>query len=244
MTVGILLSLSAVSMRSMAIVVALAAVLPGLAHAQPQAPRRNDGWPCVGTVSPEYIRMAEATGGSVLLFKPGEIGGAADGMVASDAHGEAVVRATSHLDRGSYQFEVPVDSTMESVYFFVTVQCLEAVTLVRPSGEELPTDAPGLGYHRFEAVRLFTVREPTAGMWKVNVTGRGYFSLIVKGRTDLRLSGAAFRAAGAPRKGEAARGTVQELRAKLCGVAGQPAFQFISSDVTPIQILNVELQRE
>jgi hypothetical protein len=39
--------------------------------------RKSDpDWPCKGTVDPAYARVAEATGGVVMLFKPGELDGA------------------------------------------------------------------------------------------------------------------------------------------------------------------------
>ena len=219
-----------------------APVLP--AQAQDQQPRSQPGWPCAGTVSPFYIQSAEATGGKVMLFGRGETGGAAADYAASSRHEEAIFRVSAPLDRGSYEFEIPVDSTIESVYFFVSIQCLESVALVRPSGEELRTDGPDVEYHRFDAVRLFTVREPGPGIWKVRVTGRGVFSLIVKAQTELQLSGVAFVDGAAPVKGQPVRGRPQRLEAYMSGHAGEVAFQFVAANTAMLQTVDLGLEKE
>ncbi|MGH9147671.1 MAG: hypothetical protein ACRD1Q_13250, partial [Vicinamibacterales bacterium] len=93
------------------------------------------GWPCSGKVDPSYIRTAEATGGKVLLLKPTEVSGAPEDMSASRDHRETVVRAGGQLDDGVHDFEIPLDSTIESAYFFLSLQCLQFVTVVQPSGD-------------------------------------------------------------------------------------------------------------
>src|SRR5687767_15978454 len=98
-----------------ATLVLVASCIP--AHAQDQQRRRQPGWPCVGKVDPLYVRGAEATGGNVLLLGRGEMGGAAVQMGAADRHDEVVLRAGGELAEGVYEYEVPLDSTIESAYF-------------------------------------------------------------------------------------------------------------------------------
>src|SRR5262245_8865 len=115
--------------------------------AQPQQPRHDFGWPCSGKVDPSYIRSAEATGGKVMLFKPTEMSGIADEMSASMGHRETVLRVGGQLEEGVYDFDIPLDSTIESAYLFITLQCLQFITLFQPSGDALQVDAPGVDYH-------------------------------------------------------------------------------------------------
>lgn len=84
---------------------------------------------------------------------------------------------------------LPVDrSTVESVYFFVSIQCLQNATIVRPNGEELRTDAPDVEFHGFLAIRLFTVKTPAPGSWVVRMAGRGAASLIASVKSELDFS--------------------------------------------------------
>lgn len=212
------------------------------AHARERS--TQPGWPCAGTVDPVYVRNAEATGGKVMLFHPAEVAGAAAEFSASRRHDETVLRAGGQFAQGVYEFEVPVDSTIESAYFFVSLQCLETATVVRPSGEELSTDVADVEFHRFEAIRLFVIREPTPGIWKVRIAGRGFFSLIVSAKTDLRLVDVTFLQGDVPVTGEPQRGRPQRLEARLRGIVSEVGFQFISGSAAPIQSLDLRLEKE
>src|SRR5262245_2918838 len=128
------------------LVVGAALLLPALPlAARPQQQQQTrPGWPCAGKVDPSYVRTSEATGGKVMLFTPGELTGAADEMIASNQHPQTIFRASDRFDDEAREYTVPVDSTVESVYFFVSLQCLQSATIVRPSGEEVRVDAPGV----------------------------------------------------------------------------------------------------
>src|SRR5262245_33883646 len=161
------------------------ASLPASAQNQPQGNRTN--WPCGGKVDSSYIRTAEATGGHVLLFSSAETSGAADEMTASLGHNQTVLRASGNLTEGERDFEVPVDSSIESIYFFVSVQCLQNVAVIPPPGHEFNADAPEVTHHEFSAIRLVTIKAPAPGTWRIGIAGRGIYSLIVKAKTDLAL---------------------------------------------------------
>src|SRR5688572_12090630 len=115
------------------------------------------GWPCAGVVDPSYVDLAEATGGSVLLFGPTELEGTAIEMAASSRHSDTVFRSTARLDDGIHEFHVPLDSTIESVHFSLTLQCLNVANIVRPTGEHASPGDEGVEYGRFEAVHLVTI---------------------------------------------------------------------------------------
>jgi hypothetical protein len=217
---------------------------PVTARAQEQQAKRQPGWPCAGTVDRSYALNAEATGGKVLLFRKTELAGVVDDVKASSQHEETVFRASARLTEGTYKFDIPVDSAIESAYFFVSLQCLESVEVVRPSGDALHADSADVDYHRYAAVHMLTVKEPTPGIWKVRITGRGVLSLIVSARTELRLTRVSLLDGGAPVIFAAKRETPLRLEASMMGLADEIAFQFISSSAAPIQAVDLNLEQE
>jgi von Willebrand factor A domain-containing protein 7 len=212
--------------------------------AQPQQPRYSFGWPCSGRVDPSYVRSAEATGGKVMLFKPTEVSGMADEMSASRGHGETVVRAGGQLDEGLHEFDVPLDSTIESAYFFVSLQCLQSVAVLQPSGDLLQVDAPEVTYRAFDAIRLITIKAPSPGTWKVRMAGRGFFSLIVNAQTDLALASVSLVQNGVPINGLAPLGQSVQLQAAARGEPGQVDFQFISMSGARLATVELGLEQE
>jgi hypothetical protein len=147
-----------------AVVLVLVACGSLLARAQDrQQSGGNPGWPCVAAVDPSYVETAEGSGGRVLMFHPSELGaaGSAAVMAGPTDHDETVVRIVGRLEEGVHEFEVPIDSTIESVNFFVSLQCLQVVEIVGPSGDELRSTEPGVSdFHQFEAIRAVTVAGP------------------------------------------------------------------------------------
>ena len=224
------------------VAVVLCASLP--VNAQRQQPQFQNGWPCSGRVDSSYIRTAEATGGKVLLFRPTEVSGAADDMSASGDHRETVVRTVGQLDDGVHDFEIPLDSTIESAYFFIALQCLQFVTVAQPSGDELRVDAPEVNYHAFDAMRLFTIKTPSPGTWKVRMAGRGFFSVIVTAKTDLALTDVSFVQSGVTIKGRAPLGTSVRLEAAMSGETRQVGFHFISMRAAMLRTVELGLEQE
>jgi hypothetical protein len=213
-------------------------------NAQDQQPKNQLGWPCSGKVDPSFIRTAEATGGKVFLFTPNEITGAADDMSASSGHRETVFRAGGQLDDGVHDFDIPLDSTIESAYFFMALQCQQFVAVLQPPGDELRADAPGVDYHAFEAVRLVTIKAPTPGTWKVRMAGRGFFSVIVTAKTNLALTGVSLAQNGVPIKGLAPLGQAVRLEAAMSGEPRQVGFHFISMRAATLRTVELRLEQE
>lgn len=224
----------------------------GAALAQDQQPRERPGWPCVGRPDPTYFRTAEATGGSVFLFDKSEIGESAALMIATSRHEETIFRAAGSLNEGMHEFSIPVDSAVESVLFSVSLQCLQVADITTPEGAELRANDPGVDYHQFQAGRIVTIAKPTPGAWRVAVSGRGMFFLVVQARTDLTLDAVRFVEPGGrpgheglfPIKGSPRRGVKQTLEVGLSGKAHDVSFRFISSQGEPIQTLALSLSPE
>jgi hypothetical protein len=220
------------------------------AAAQDQQPRERPGWPCVGRPDPAYVRTAEATGGQVFLFDRSEIGESGALMIASSTHTETIFRASGALTEGVHDFSVPIDSTVESVLISVSLQCLQVADITTSAGAPLRANDPGVDYHQFEAGRIVTIAKPSPGAWKVTVSGRGLFFLVVQAKTDLSLGTARFVAPGGrpgheglfPVKGALPAGSTRLIEVGLHGAARSVAFRFVSSQAGVLQDLQLTRQ--
>jgi hypothetical protein len=153
-------------------------------------------WPCVAgrAVDPSYIETSESSGGQLFLFQKNEVGHASLFMSASFTHPATVLRAVGSLS-GSRDFEFPVDSRMESMLVMASLQCRSAIQVSRPGGAEV-TVANSARNVDLQAGRIVQVDSPESGKWKVRLTGTGLFVLSVVAKTDLKLAGVSFFAAG------------------------------------------------
>jgi hypothetical protein len=198
------------------------------------------GWPCAGKIDPAYVQVSEATGGKVLLFHPSEVEGAAADERASRQHRETVFRAAGQIADESYELAVPIDSTIESAYFSVSVQCLQLVTLLTPSGQELAIGSGGVEYHQFESIRMFVVPRPATGLWRVVAAGRGFFSVIVSARTDLRLQNVRL----ADHDGALDRAPATSLEATVSGPLRHAGFHLVEANGSSIQAIGLRVSSE
>lgn len=229
-------------------VLSIVAAVP--AAAQQQVPRERPGWPCVGRPDPAYVRTAEATGGQVFLFDKSEIGESSALMIAGMKHTETIFRVSGSVTEGVHDFVVPIDSTIESVMISVSLQCLQVADITTPSGADLRANDPGVDYHQFEAGRIVTVATPAPGAWKVTVSGRGLFFLVVQAKTTLTLDEARFVAPGGrpgheglfPVKGALPAGSTRLIEVGLHGAAREVTFRFVSSQGDIVQ--DVALARQ
>ena len=218
--------------------------------AQDQQPRSRPGWPCVGKPDPSYFTVAEGSGGQVFLFDPSEVGESSALMIGAMKHEETVYRAAGTLAEGVHEFSIPVDSAIESAMFSVSLQCLQVVEIVRPSGDELRANDPGVEYHQFQAGRIVTLPNPTPGAWTVRVAGKGMFFLVLQAKSELTLDRVAFVEPGGrpgheglfPIKGAPRRGVAQKLEVEMSGAFRNPRFRFVSSAAELIQELPLEPQ--
>ena len=71
--------------------------------------------------------------------------------------------------------------------FSVSLQCLQEVEIVRPSGVPVAASDPGVTWTAFQAGRQVGVTTPEAGLWKVRLAGQGLVFLVVHARASLSL---------------------------------------------------------
>jgi hypothetical protein len=177
--------------------VVVATVSSAMIGAQEQPSRPRGAWPCGGRIDLSYFQAAEATGGRLQLIGPGELGeSAAELMIAFDSHRETIFRVAGDLKPGGHEFRVPIDSSLESVLFSISVQCLKTAEVVRPSGAPVAGGDGVTDLSNFVAQRMVIVKRPEAGLWTIRASGTGISGVMVQASSPLRLSEVAFSASG------------------------------------------------
>jgi hypothetical protein len=224
----------AVSFGTIAVVAALAP-----AAAQQQAPATRTAWPCGGRLDPSYFRVAEGTGGQLFLVAPDEIAASAPLLTAFDNHPQTIFRLAGTVTPGLHDFQIPIDPSVESVVFSVSVQCLDAAYVLQPSGElaggDGVTDVSGL-----RAQRLVIVRRPQPGIWTVRVAGRGVAGVIVQARSPVGIAHLEFAPAQATTfTALPTFGVENALRMQISGQLAQFQASLVSGVDVPLGSLTV-----
>jgi hypothetical protein len=191
--------------------------VPLLVGAQEQRSNPSAAWPCGGRLDPSYFRVAEGTGGHLLLLAPEEIGDSATLLTAFGDHPQTILRLAGSMTPGLHEFNVPIDSTVESVLFSISVQCLQTADVVRPSGAiaigDDVTDLPN-----FRAQHMVIVRRPEPGVWTVRAAGSGISGVVVQARSGIGISQPEFApAAGTTFAAVPSAGVPNTLRIRTSG---------------------------
>jgi hypothetical protein len=96
---------------------------------------------------------------------------------------------------GVHEFHVPIDSSVESVLFSISVQCLQTADVARPSGAPVG-GAEVTDFSNFRAERMVIVRRPEPGTWTIRAAGSGIAGVVVQGRGALGIAQVQFGAIG------------------------------------------------
>ena len=192
---------------------------PMLVGAQQQTPNPRAGFPCGARLDPSYFHVAEATGGHLLLLAPEEIGDSAGLLTAFGVHPQTIFRLAGSITPGLHEFNIPVDSTIESVLFSISVQCLQTADVVRPSGAlavgDDVTDLPN-----FRAQHMVIVRRPEPGIWSLRVSGSGISGVVVQTRSAIGIARPEFAPApGTTFAAIPSAGVENTLRIRMSGHA-------------------------
>jgi hypothetical protein len=207
--------------------------------AQEQAPVSRPGWPCVAgrAIDPTYVRTAEATGGQVFLFDRSEAGRSMVLMQYTDKHDDTIFRSTGTLSTGSREFTFPVDSTVESLLVTVTLQCLQSITVLRPTNTEVHAGEPDVNDNRFRSGQVLILTRPQAGAWRVRIAGIGLFFVVAQAKSSISLDNVEFVELGGrpahegmfPVKGPVHQGEQRTLSVDLKAPPGETRFRLINS---------------
>jgi hypothetical protein len=145
------------------------------------------------------VAVSEGSGGQVFLLDPSEVASSATLLLARDGLDETLRRVVGELEPGDRAFDVDVDPSVERVLFSISLQCLQAVEVVRPSGAAVAAADPDVTWTAYQAGRQIGVRNPEPGRWQVRLAGKGLLFMVVNARSDLSLDGVRLvRAGGRP----------------------------------------------
>lgn len=225
-------------MRFLAALAALAA--PMLIGPAQQTSNPPAGWPCGARLDPSYFKVAEGSGGHLLMLAPEEIADSAPLLTAFGSHPQTVFRLAGSLKSGVHELQVPVDSTIESVVFSISVQCLQVAQVLRPSG--VPASGEGVSdLSSFRAQRLVTVHKPEPGLWTLAVSGSGVSGVVVQARSAIGIAQVEFAPAGSTTfSALPSAGVDNEVRIRISGKATDLAASIVGGDLQKI----VDLARE
>ena len=172
-----------------------ATVLAATSTGQQETSNARAGWPCGGRLDPSYFAVAEGSGGHLLLVAPDELVGSGALLTAFSDHAQTIFRLAGTVNPGLHEFQVPIDSSVESVLFSISVQCLQTAEVLRPSGT-LVGGADATDFSNFRAERMVIVKRPEPGVWTVRAAGSGIGGMMVQARTALGIARVEFAAVG------------------------------------------------
>jgi len=217
---------------------------------QQQTPPSKPGWPCVAgrAVDPAYVRTAEATGGQVFLFDRSEAARSMVPVRAAGKHEDTLFRAMGTLSTGSQEFTFPVDSTVESLMLSMTLQCLQSITVVRPSNTEVHSGEPNVDDNRFRSGRILVLARPDAGPWRVKIAGQGLYFVVAQAKSSISLDNVEFVEPGGrpgheglfPVKGPLHLRETRTLSVRLRAPRGDTSFRLVNSAGETLEALDMK----
>ena len=157
-----------------------------------QASSARADWPCGAKLDAAYFAVAEATGGHVMLTAPDELPKAAAPLAALGDHRQTLFRRLGTMNAGTHEFRVPIDPSVESIVFSISVQCLQHADVLPPSG--VLGQGDDVNDFRFRAWRVVIVNRPGPGVWTIRAAGSGLVGVTVQGRSALQIAQVRFSA--------------------------------------------------
>jgi uncharacterized repeat protein (TIGR01451 family) len=204
-----------------------------------------------GSCSPidkAYIRGAAETGGQLFSLSPSELPQLFD-LIKPQLSGDLVTILSTKgvLATGAPRlFDVPVDSTIRRLVISVSMNPGTAITLRRPSGVPVASTDPDAQITSIASGRFLTINAPTPGIWQVEISGGGNFSMVAEGNSPFEfyrfdfvkpsgdIHGGFFPIPGQPLAG--AEGTGE---ATLLGSFSTSTFKLVSEGGETIEDINL-----
>jgi hypothetical protein len=214
--------------------VAAAVLAPLLVRAQQPGAGSRAGWPCGARVDPSYFRVAEGSGGHLLLLAPEEIGDSGGLLTAFGAHPQTISRLAGSMTQGLHEFPVPIDPSVESVLFSIAVQCLQTADIVRPSGPTASGDDV-TELSNFKAERMVIVRRPEPGNWLLRVAGSGVAGIVVQAKSGIGIGEVQFAPAdSATFSAVPSLGSENTIRIRLSGRVSDLRASLVDGTLQPL----------
>jgi len=184
-------------------------------------------YPCIPPFRADrsYIQLAEATGGQILLLDRTEIASPAITRAYAGGPNQTILRISGNLSAGFQEFTAPVDSGVRLLQFTVFAECVKSIVVTAPSGSE----AEGT---RLTSGRIVIVDAPETGVWRVKLSGTGYFSAVAQAKGGVGLAPIAM---SAPQSG-----VEQSVVAFLSGPVEKAEFRTVARNGATLQVIRME----
>lgn len=139
-------------------------------------------------ISPAYYQNAEDTGGQLFVLSPSELGKVFD-LVRPQLSGDFVTIARTKGTFGSTleQLVAPVDSTVSTAVFSVTMGTKGSVTLTRPDSTPVLATDTGVTITELNTGTIITVDDPAAGPWTLSISGSGSYTMAAQANSPIDL---------------------------------------------------------
>lgn len=144
-------------------------------------------------VDPAYIKEAQETGGQLFFLNPSEAA-LTFSLIRPQLKGNLVpiMSVNGALTGASQEFAAPIDSSVQSATFSVSIDVPGPIDLLRPSGAIVISTDPGVTITNLSSGRVVTVNAPETGSWRVRVAGSGSFSVEARANSPIQLNSFQF----------------------------------------------------
>ncbi len=135
-------------------------------------------------IDPAYQAMTSETGGQLLLLNrtTSETEKLFD-LITPSLTGDL---QPIFISKGNLietkEFIIPIDSSISNAVFSVGMDVKGGIKLIDPNGIEVQT-----GFTDISSGRIFSINTPTSGLWKIEITGNGGFTVSVNGNSEIEF---------------------------------------------------------
>lgn len=200
-----------------------------------------------------YKRNAEETGRQLFVLRSSEVNRTFD-LVRPQLTGNfvSILSANGTMGGTTSTFDVPIDSTVRDATFSVSIDTVNTISLLRPSGTVVTASDPGVKMTDLSSGRIITVNTPESGLWKLQVAGQGAFSVAAKATSSLQFAsfnfvtlegesiGSETRHEGFfPIEGQPVVGSNQTGLADLTGQFSTANFTLLAQNGQPLQQMSL-----
>lgn len=146
----------------------------------------------------QLAALANETGGTMFWVNRSEVDEVTETLMGmGEVDNTILFQNKADCETGKpVEFEIPVDTTLnEKITFMVTqppLGTLSAVTLKRPGGEVVSPDDADASYLNLSSVKSYTIQNPAAGLWKLQIEGNGQLMARAYGNSRFTVNQVSF----------------------------------------------------
>ena len=209
-------------------------------------------------INRDFFELSANTGGDFYFWAPGEFAASAATLripVSSDP----ILLDYGNNDQFVKSYEVPVDSGVALLSFFIGAERKDIVVLHRPDGRSISANPAFVAEQNYRHMNIITVEKPEPGMWLLEFGGAGNYAVSVRysasnrqhdivGDEGIDLLGVEFVEPGGrpgheglfPVKSRVRAGESRLCRVSITGVISEPVAEFVSRDNKLLGRINLQ----